>query len=404
MSSELPEDLLELANDLVIASQSSSLAQISDLLGQSAPAWYQDHQLGWACLHYAAERREPELLRVLLRGGAIWNAVDRWGRTAGEVCLSLGDQQGWEIIRNEGIRSEMLHHALSPSSEEEPRNPMNMKLRAEDKTSAGDNLAFLQSKLTWDIGTDGRERVLDADGNGVMMGWEEPLSVFGSVYGRGDGADSGGVREHVRLMIMDHPDAQPGGKGISVLNVGYGLGVTIWSKVDRLFRTPLSSSHPQPSHHTIIEAHPQVLEHMRANGVYDWPGVRVLEGRWQEWLLDPEKFAQLAAITSELGAIFFDTFAEGYADLKAFFEVLPDLLEAEHGTFSFWNGLGATNPTIYSVASNLAELHLEDVGLGVTWHDVPISESLREEVWKGLKRRYWELPGYRLPIARMQLR
>ena len=58
-----------------------------------------------------------------------------------------------------------------------------------------------------------------------MMGWEEPLSVFGSVYGRGDGADSGGVREHVRLMIMDHPDAQPGGKGISVLNVGYGLGV-----------------------------------------------------------------------------------------------------------------------------------------------------------------------------------
>ena len=105
MSSELPEDLLELANDLVIASQSSSLAQISDLLGQSAPAWYQDHQLGWACLHYAAERREPELLRVLLRGGAIWNAVDRWGRTAGEVCLSLGDQQGWEIIRNEGIRS-----------------------------------------------------------------------------------------------------------------------------------------------------------------------------------------------------------------------------------------------------------------------------------------------------------
>ena len=63
---------------------------------------------------------------------------------------------------------EMLHHALSPSSEEEPRNPMNMKLRAEDKTSAGDNLAFLQSKLTWDIGTDGRERVLDADGNGSV--------------------------------------------------------------------------------------------------------------------------------------------------------------------------------------------------------------------------------------------
>ena len=30
-------------------------------------------------------------------------------------------------------------------------------------------------------------------------------------------------------------------------------------------------------------------------------------------------------------------------DLKAFFEVLPDILEAEHGRFSFWNGLGATS-------------------------------------------------------------
>jgi hypothetical protein len=33
------------------------------------------------------------------------------------------------------------------------------------------------------------------------------------------------VREHVRLMTSSHPDAQPGGAGISVLNVGYGLGI-----------------------------------------------------------------------------------------------------------------------------------------------------------------------------------
>lgn len=31
------------------------------------------------------------------------------------------------------------------------------------------------------------------------------------------------------------------------------------------------------------------------------------------------------------------------ADLKSFFEALPDILEAEHGIFSFWNGLGATS-------------------------------------------------------------
>lgn len=59
------------------------------------------------------------------------------------------------------------------------------------------------------------------------------------------------------------------------------------------------------------------------------------------------------------------------------------------------------DPTIYSVSTNLAELHMEDVGLSVEWHNVPISESLREEVWKGVKRRYWDLPGYSLPVARM---
>ena len=46
---------------------------------------------------------------------------------------------------------------------------------------------------------------------------------------------------------------------------------------------------------------------------------------------------------------------------------------------------------------------MEDVGLSVEWHDVPIPESLREEVWKGVKRKYWELPSYRLPIARFPM-
>lgn len=33
------------------------------------------------------------------------------------------------------------------------------------------------------------------------------------------------VEQHVRLMTDSHPDAQEGGSGISVLNVGYGLGI-----------------------------------------------------------------------------------------------------------------------------------------------------------------------------------
>lgn len=176
---ELPEEFLVLANALLAAAKVGSASDVAALLKQGAPAWYQDDSLGWSALFYAAERREPALIGALLRGGAVWNAVDHWGRTAGEVCLSLGDQQGWEMIRNEGVRTEMLHHALGASQQAETEG--GITLRAEDKTSAGDNLEFLRSELTWDLGEDGRERVLDADGNGVMMGWEEPLSESLSV-------------------------------------------------------------------------------------------------------------------------------------------------------------------------------------------------------------------------------
>jgi protein arginine N-methyltransferase 2 len=60
----------------------------------------------------------------------------------------------------------MLHHLLAGPSSPASDSSTNIKLRAEDKTSAGDNLTFLQSKLTWEVGEDGRERVIDADGNG----------------------------------------------------------------------------------------------------------------------------------------------------------------------------------------------------------------------------------------------
>jgi protein arginine N-methyltransferase 2 len=101
----LPEELIQLALALLEASRKAPTETVQALLDRGAPAWYQDEELGWSSLHYAAERRDPELLAVLLKGGAVWNAVDKWGRTAGEICLSLGDKESWEVIRNEGVRS-----------------------------------------------------------------------------------------------------------------------------------------------------------------------------------------------------------------------------------------------------------------------------------------------------------
>lgn len=41
-------------------------------------------------------------------------------------------------------------------------------LNAGEKGSAGDNKTFLKGKLRWEKGDDGRERVMDEDGNGSV--------------------------------------------------------------------------------------------------------------------------------------------------------------------------------------------------------------------------------------------
>lgn len=55
----------------------------------------------------------------------------------------------------------------------------------------------------------------------------------------------------------------------------------------------------------------------------------------------------------------------------------------------------------YDVYTRLAELDLRDVGLETTWETVPVEMEDKEEVWEGVRRKYWELDDYRLPICRM---
>lgn len=55
---------------------------------------------------------------------------------------------------------------------------------------------------------------------------------------------------------------------------------------------------------------------MRKQGVYDWPGVRVLEGRWQDFLGEDanssvEDFLE-GVPRGSFDAVFIDTFAEGW--------------------------------------------------------------------------------------------
>ena len=77
---------------------------------------------------------------------------------------------------------------------------------------------------------------------------------------------------------------------------------------------------------------------MRERGWYDIPNVRILEGKWQDFI-DSDDILGIGGFD----AVYTDVFSEEYKELYAFFEKVPELLRGEHSTFSFFHGLGATS-------------------------------------------------------------
>jgi protein arginine N-methyltransferase 2 len=125
---------------------------------------------------------------------------------------------------------------------------------------------------------------------------------------------------------------------------------------------------------------------------------KVWPGRWQD-------VAPALLMAGEMyDAIYFDTFGEDYGALKMFFEEYVPGLLAEGGRFGFFNGLGADRRVCYDVYTRVVEMDLAGVGMDVQWAEVevPIEEGLGKEgegEWEGVKRRYWTLDTYRLPIC-----
>lgn len=359
--------------------------------------WVQEDETGWSVLHFAVHRRDPELTRALIEAGAVWNLVDACGNTAGDVALSLNDEECYRLIRDAGIRSEFLLHLLDTRAQdedeemEEPstissiqdigadsysdtkgikrRKGNTLVLRAEDSTPAGSTEAFLNAKLTFATNKQGQDLCLVDSGSeqvGVMMGWERPI-----------------MEETVRLLHKDNDDTD-----FRVLNCGFGLGI-----IDTYFQkwpTP-------PSLHVIIEPHPDVLAHMRARGWYDMANVRILEGKWQDFI-DSDEILGVGGFD----AVYTDVFSEDYKQLYAFFERVPELLRGENSKFSFFHGLGATNPLFYDIYTNLCEMHLKELGCTVSWTDVDVHTAQADGIW-GETRKYFSLPYCRIPLVKMDI-
>ena len=125
------------------------------------------------------------------------------------------------------------------------------------------------------------------------------------------------------------------------------------------------------------------------------PGVRILFGRWQDVM------AQIAE--QQYDAIYFDTFGEYYKELHEFNKRVPELLRRDKASvYSFFNGLAGTNPFFHEVYCNIAAMDLEQLGLTTEYQQMPIPRESVELVWKGVKRAYWSLPFYNLPICRFK--
>ncbi|CAG8495745.1 10057_t:CDS:2 [Funneliformis mosseae] len=275
------------------------------------------------------------------------------------VKLLLQNGHAWNVVDNEGITAgeyakrkshELVYELLL---EEGCRAELILGLLcSKTKNEKTSNADYLSQPLKYSH--DGT-KLLDYENNGVMMGWEKPL-----------------MDRHAEIICVK--------EGLDILNIGFGLGL-----IDTAFQRY------KPRNHTIIEAHPDVYKFMMKQGWNDKPGVKIIHGRWQDVLDQIDTY----------DGIFFDTFGEYYEDLREFHKVLPNILKTD-GTYSFFNGLGATNSFFHDVYCRIAEMHLANVGLQTEYIEIPIDLS-NDEIWEGVKSRYWTLDTYRLPKCQFML-
>ncbi|SPO00797.1 probable Arginine N-methyltransferase 2 [Cephalotrichum gorgonifer] len=337
-----------------------------------------------------------DVLKELFFSGAIWNDVDNHDETPGCVAWRLGRPELYKLCMEAGVRAELLFGLMggyeelssaggedvdmeileevevdgeeapelvaveADAQEPEPEKTFQAPVPEDGKDVTSDE--YLRSALTYSDG-----KLVDEDGNGVMMAWETDI-----------------MRRSVDALLPDLPS------GKRILNVGFGMGI-----IDSMF------ADTKPSRHHIIEAHPDVLARLsepdspfgskwEASGPEEG-AFKVLGGRWQDIL------PQLLGDGEVYDAIYFDTFGEDYSQLKYFFtEFVPGLLDSE-GRLGFFNGLGADRRICYDVYTKVAEMHLSDAGLDVDWEVIKVDMKGLEEAgkgeWEGVRRRYWTLDG-----------
>jgi len=218
--------------------------------------------------------------------------------------------------------------------------------RKESNSNGASDGGYLEDRVSFS-----EDKLMDADSKAVMMAWEKPL-----------------MEAHAKAVCSG---------GGNVLNIGFGMGL-----VDTAIQQY------GPATHTIVEAHPEVYERMIQSGWGGKKNVKIIFGRWQDVISQLETY----------DGIFFDTYGEYYEDLREFHEHLPTLLKPG-GIYSFFNGLCGGNAFFHVVYCNLVSLELENLGYSTQLIPLPVKDCLGEEVWEGVRHKYWQLDTYYLPVC-----
>ena len=416
MDSDNPQDqcsnLAAESQSLLEAASRHDLKSLEDLL-RTVSASVQDPETGFTPLHAAiagaiesnevsqvngvshggpnsgeteekghADDAAVETVKLLLLNGAIWNDLDNKDETPGCLALRLGLKDLYNIMVDAGVRAEVLLNRLDqyeqledPQSGDDDDPDEEMPLEATNgvqhdngsinntptiQPSSQDpqpnQPTYLSSSLSFHP-----DRILDSSTNSVMMSWENNLM------------------SQTASLLAPSP-------GLRILNIGHGMGI-----IDTHFQ---SSS---PSIHHIVEAHSSVLERMREQGWYDKTNVIIHDGRWQDVL---PKLIENQDGGVLFDAIYFDTFAEPYSALRSFFEEFVIGLLDDNGRWGYFNGLGADRQICYDVYGKVVELDLFEAGYEVEWTTVEVSDLDESGEWEGVKRPYWKLKEYQLPICR----
>ncbi|KAJ9653462.1 Arginine N-methyltransferase 2 [Neophaeococcomyces mojaviensis] len=335
----------------------------------------------------STESAACDTVRLLLESGAIWNQLNKNGETPGCVAYRLGLYDLYELMVDAGVRAEIIlnrldgYERLEDEEVEEGEPEENHRNDTQNTTAEGvdddevptliesatsmtadtsigtyqdvNNADYLASDLVLT-----RDKLLDEQQNGVMMAWES------------------GIMKRSADLLLTKPEMR-------ILNIGAGM---------LIFDSFVQAHERKPAIHHIVEAHSDILTNMEAQGWNTKAGVTIHSGRWQEIL------PQLITENQTFDAIYYDTFAETYSDFREFFtEYVIGLLEPG-GQWSFFNGMGADRQISYDVYQKVAEIDLLEAGFDVEWHDIDIPEL--ETEWEGVKRKYWNVKQYRLPVCK----